>query len=53
MSYHADKLVITAHTDAGNDNTRRPKLALGKNAIWYVFFQVVYHCFYVIFNNWS
>ena len=34
MSYHADKLVITAHTeaqtDAGNDNTQRPKLASGK-----------------------
>ena len=39
MSYRADKQVITAHTDgrtdtqtdAGNDNTRRPKLASGKN----------------------
>ena len=39
MSYRADKHVITAHTvgrtdtqtDAGNDNTRRPKLASGKN----------------------
>ena len=39
MSYHADKQVIDAHThghtnrhiDAGNDNTRRPKLASGKN----------------------
>ena len=39
MSYRGDKQVITAHTDgrtdtqtdAGNDNTRRPKLASGKN----------------------
>ena len=38
MSYRADKHVITAHTDgrtdtqtdAGNDNTWRPKLASGK-----------------------
>ena len=38
MSYCADKHMITAHTDgrmdtqtdAGNDNTRRPKLASGK-----------------------
>ena len=36
MSYHADKQVIDTHThrytDMGDDNTRRPKLALGKNA---------------------
>ena len=37
MSYRADKLGVDAHarthtqTDAGNDNTRRPKLASGKN----------------------
>ena len=37
MSYRADKLVIDARmdthrqTDTGNDNTRRPKLASGKN----------------------
>ena len=39
MSYRVDKQVITAHTDrrtnghtdTGNDNTRRPKLASGKN----------------------
>ena len=35
MSYRVDKLVIDTqtdtHTDAGNDNTRRPKLASGKN----------------------
>ena len=39
MSYHTDKLVIDehaqtdthGHTDAGNDNTLWPKLALGKN----------------------
>ena len=35
MSYLVDKHMITAHTDAhtnaGNDNTRRPKLASGKN----------------------
>ena len=36
MSYRADKRVIDAptdrhtQTDAGNDNTRRPKLASGK-----------------------
>ena len=37
MSYRADKQVIDTqtdgHTDAGNDNTRRPKLASGKNLI--------------------
>ena len=42
MSYRADKLVIDTHThthtrthrptDAGDDNTRRPKLASGNNA---------------------
>ena len=39
MSYRADKLMIDGHTDtqthihthAGKDNTRRPKLASGKN----------------------
>ena len=42
MSYRPDKLVIDTHThththrptDAGDDNTRRPKLASGKNAIF-------------------
>ena len=29
-SYRADKQVIDTHTDTGNDNTRRPKLASGK-----------------------
>ena len=37
MSYRVDKLVIDTdthtHTDAGNDNTERPKLASGKNAL--------------------
>ena len=37
MSYRADKLVIDTHThrptDAGDDNTRRPKLASGKKSI--------------------
>ena len=39
MSYRPDKLVIDTHThthrptDAGDDNTRRPKLASGKNDI--------------------
>ena len=43
MSYRTDKLMIDGHTDthtythththAGNDNTRRPKLASGKNYI--------------------
>ena len=39
MSYRADKQGVDAHirthtqTDAGNDNTRRPKLASGKNLI--------------------
>ena len=36
MSYRTDKLVIDGHTHihthAGNDNTRRPKLASGKNS---------------------
>ena len=39
MSYRADKQVIDTHTDThtdrytdrGDDNTRRPKLASGKN----------------------
>ena len=37
MSYRADKQVIDTHThtdrhtDMGDDNTRRPKLASGKN----------------------
>ena len=33
MSYCTDKLMIDGqtHTHAGNDNTRRPKLASGKN----------------------
>ena len=35
MSYRADNLVTEGltdgRTDAGNDNTRRPKLASGKN----------------------
>ena len=35
MSYCADKQVIDTHTDRytdrGDDNTRRPKLASGKN----------------------
>ena len=41
MNYRSDKLMINGHTDththihthAGNDNTRRPKLASGKNAL--------------------
>ena len=37
MSYRVDKLVIDTHThrptDAGDDNTRRPKLASGKNHV--------------------
>ena len=41
MSYRADKLVLDGHTDtrtdththAGNDTTRRPKLASGKK-VW-------------------
>ena len=43
MSYRADKLVIDTHTlthrpiDAADDNTRRPKLASGKNLIYLVF----------------
>ena len=38
MSYRADKQVIDTHThtdrytDRGDDNTRRPKLASGKNS---------------------
>ena len=42
MSYRPDKLVIATHThthrptDAGDDNTRRPKLASGKNSLqWF------------------
>ena len=36
MSYHADKLGdgrTDGRTDAGNDNTRRPILASGKNIL--------------------
>ena len=40
------------HTDAGNDNTRRPKLASGKNGIiWTVWnfigMPVVFNCYYM------
>ena len=43
MSYRADKQVIDTHThghtdrhtDAGDDNTQRPKLASGNNIKWY------------------
>ena len=40
MSYRADKQVIDTHThtdrytDRGDDNTRRPKLASGKNRLF-------------------
>ena len=40
MSYRADKLVIDTRTDthtqtdAGNDNTQRPKLASGNKFLW-------------------
>ena len=41
MSYRTDKLVIDGHTHththAGNDNTRRPKLASGKNGVNFYF----------------
>ena len=37
MGYGADKLGVDGHThrqtDAGNDNTRRPKVASGKKCI--------------------
>ena len=33
MSYRVDNLVTDGRTDAGNDNTQRPKLASGKNKI--------------------
>ena len=42
MSYRPDKLVIDTHThthrptDAGDDNTRRPKLASGKKGLDYI-----------------
>ena len=39
MSYRTDKLMIDGHTHihthAGNDNTRRPKPASGKNGLKY------------------
>ena len=42
MGYRTDNLVIDGHTDthtyththAGNDNTRKPKLASGKNQFY-------------------
>ena len=48
MSYRADKQVIDTHThthtdrhtDMGDDNTRRPKLASGKNDCELVFSRV-------------
>ena len=45
MSYRADKLVIDAETDtqtdAGDDNTRGPKLASGKNNCFQLLFPIV------------
>ena len=49
MSYRADKQVIDTHTDtrthrhtdAGGDNTRRPKLALGKNGLSIIWRQAI------------
>ena len=46
MSYRADKQVIDTHiqvdrhTDMGNDNTWRPKLALGKKLYFLVYANV-------------
>ena len=44
MSYCADNLVTDgqthAHTHAGNDNTRRPKLASGKKRKMYAIKQI-------------
>ena len=46
MSYRADKQVIDTqtdgHTDAGNDNTRRPKLASGKTSIVWLSINMIY-----------
>ena len=48
MGYRADKQVIDTHTDThterytdrGDDNTRRPKLASGKNQLTYVYIYI-------------
>ena len=52
MSYCMDKFTIDAHTDthkdAGNDNTRRPKLDLGKKkcfiikCLWFIPFKYIF-----------
>ena len=50
MSYCADKLGdgrTDGRTDAGNDNTRRPKLASGKNPPYVNQILVIYD------PNWS
>ena len=45
MSYRTDKLMIDGHTHihthAGNDNTRRPKLASGKNQQLLTYYEVI------------
>ena len=63
MSYRADKLVIdghTTHTHAGNENTRRPKLASGKkepksklniSAIIYLIMAISNLCHSLIHNS--
>ena len=59
MSYRADKLVIDGHTHAGNDNTRRPKLASGKKAeisievIMRIFNAIIRNYIYQIQFNWN
>ena len=53
MSYRADKQVIDTHTDThtdrytdrGDDNTRRPKLASGKNGIFLIITIIKHHNF--------
>ena len=40
--YHSEKQVINTHTETGNDNTRRPKLASGKNGKLYTHSHVLY-----------
>ena len=56
MSYCTDKLMIDgqthAHTHAGNDNTRRPKLASGKNRT-YIVDDILYYTKICKKNNYA
>ena len=59
MSYRADKQVIDTythtdgHTDIGDDNTRRPKLASGKNHLGLLHWHWANHTIAPMLVKWS